>query len=477
MKFGPNPRWWGARLALAITISTAIAVPSAIGAQLTAGLDSVFYAGIAAFDAEDYKGAALLLSSVYSTAPDHALAAPSMVMAAKAHYRNGKFTDCLTVLDAMEGAYPTSPYYSDIHQLRQYAQTEIQRAQLSERAVRLGVVLPMSRGSVELTQTLLSGIRVAVEDYNREGIRPIQILFRDTQNSSDGAYQAVMQLASAGAQAIIGPLFSEEADGAAKAAELAKLVLVAPLATAADLTLGRRFAFQANPTIALRGQFLAEHGLRGQGLERFGIIADASAPSSIESAEAFKVQAEQLGVEIGFVHHLTSPAEWGRFTSAVGSDALGNIDGVFLAVHATRDVDARIRAEASLREIRRASDVTYVLGSEAFIHVNWAQQPQDLEVSYVATYDYDGNESDALTFAHHLAQWGMKPGRLSVVGYDIARMVLDKLFEKPNVSLVAKLEHASPYNGIGSTFHFAGEQRNKAMYLFRASPRGGYRVK
>ncbi len=454
-----------------VVVFLLLGVPSLVAAQTVVGEEHAFELGIEAFESEYYDHAALLFSWAYGATPDHPLAAPAMVMAAKAHYRNGALDDCLAVLNAFERTYSTSPYEAAIRQLRQYVQTQLQHEQVFEHAVRLGVVLPLTEGSVGLSRALLAGIRVAVDEYNRASGRTIQILFRDSKHTRSGSRRAVTELAEEEVHAIIGPLFSEEADAAAAVAEREGVVLVAPLATDAGITSGRRLVFQANPTIGFRGQYLAEWGARDAGFDRYGIVADASAPSSVKMAEAFQHKAESLGVEVAFFHHLISPADWIRMTDIVGADTLGSVDALYLAVHATRDVDARIRAEAALKEIQQTAKKPHILGSEAFMHVDWTKQPSDLVVSYVATYDDRARGSDVRSFAYRMEELGMEPGRLATVGHDVTSMLLDRILEPPNVPLATKLLHAAPHHGIGSVIHFAGDQRNQMMFLFQSGSR------
>ena len=429
---------------------------------------------MSAFEAANYRRALDYFERVYQRRPVHSRTAAAVVMAGKALYRTGAYQRCLNLLRDFGRDFPASKYRAEAGRVYAYAELQLQHASSRRDAVRLGVALPMNVDDRTLTQALFNGIHVAVRERNGAGERQVRIVFRDTENSEIGARRAVASLVDENVDVIIGPLYSEEARGAAAEAERAGVVLVAPLATGEEITEGRRYVFQANPTIVRRGAYLARWAIEYRGFTRLGIVVDRSDELSRQMAEGFYREVTRLGAGVAFYTRLYSPMDWPRLTELVAPDMLESADAVYLPVHADLERDALRFATEALAELKSLPRSPYVLGSEAFGHVAWGPQTGSVQATFVDTYRETVNSPEGQRFSRRfrdLSQ-GMQPGRLAVAGYDVTRLLLDLLLKETRYPLITRLERAAPYDGLGTRIHFARGQRNEAMFLYHANAEG-----
>ncbi len=434
----------------------------------------LFEEGLAAFEDANYRRALDYFERVYERRPAHTRTTAAMVMAGKALYRSGEYERCLELLHDFERRFPSSNYRSEAGRLRSYAEVQLEHAQARSGAFKLGVALPMNPEDRAVTQAMFNGIRLAARERNGSGNDLVRLVFRDTEHSVQGARRAVSSLVDQGVDAIVGPLYSEEAVGAAAEAERNAIVMVAPLATGAEITEGRRYVFQANPTIARRGAYLARWGVTERGFVKVGIVADRNDELSSEMADGFYREARRAGADVVFFARIYSPLDWSRINALVGPEVLSAADAVFLAVHAERDREARRLAAEAVRELGTLERPPYVLGSEAFGGASWAGSLRGLEISYVDTHDTAESGMELRRFERRFRELshGAEPGRFALVGYDVAGFLLDLLLDDDLPSLIRRLEQAGPYEGLGTRMDFTGGQRNQAMFLYHVTAEG-----
>ena len=141
----------------------------------------------------------------------------------------------------------------------------------------IGVLLPQSGPFAAVAEQTLRGVLLAAGVFGDEkeggsqggGVR---VLVRDTAGRADRAAAAVRELAARGdVTAVLGPLLTEEVHAAADAARETGMPLLV-------LTRHESVAQQGGPvfrvglTRRMEAEVLAEHAVRGLGLERFAIL-------------------------------------------------------------------------------------------------------------------------------------------------------------------------------------------------------------
>ncbi len=426
-----------------------------------------FEQALQAFEAEDYEDAYQRFHEVYEQYALHRKTTAAVLMAGKALYRNGQYQNAVTLLTVFLQDFPTSGYRVVTGRTLGFAQQKLREEESRLDAIRLGIALPMSRNDTPLTQALFNGIRLAVEEHNRTAQRPVQMVFRDTKNTPLGARQAVMALVDERVDVIIGPLYSGEAEAAAGTAEREGVVLMAPLATDEDVARGRRYVFQANPTITLRGTVMARLAFNHLRLRRVGVVAESGNSISERMAEGFQEEARRLGADVEFFQLLSTARDWGELPDVVGDDVLAKVDAVYLPVHRDLDRDAHRLIEETLGGLDRLASTPRVLGGSKWHDVPFKSRASAFNVTYTDVFYVDHTQPEVQAFQqrYRALTTGQKPGRLAYVGFDVARYLILHLAQQHEQALPDVLRAADLYQGLGTRIDFNDRNANEALFL------------
>ena len=435
--------------------------------------EALFHSALTSFEAEEYLQAYRGFYSVYERTPEHIKTTAALLMAGKALFRLGDYMSCIDLLDEFKRKYSTSSYLQEAERILEYARLELRKADIQSNAVRIGVVLPFFGSNRDLTQSLFNGIRLAVEEHNSRGGSFVQLIFKDTQHTAGGARAAVAALIAEGVTAIIGPLFSQEVLAAARVAERAGVVMVAPMATDADITRGRSYVFQVNATLEDRGRYMARTAMNDLGLSTFGVVAEGGNHISMAMARGFMEEATRLGATVVFNEVLPSSTDWLRLPEIVGDEQLYGLEAMYLSVHRGSEQDVARVVQGILPRLGRIPSPPHILGASAWHEVDLGVFSERLSVSYVDVFHVSDLNNDVRNFrqAYRRLSRGATPGRLAYVGYDVARVLLQHVGGRE--ALASRLRGAPLYTGLATRIHFDERQRNASLFLFHHSPNGG----
>jgi ABC-type branched-subunit amino acid transport system substrate-binding protein len=146
----------------------------------------------------------------------------------------------------------------------------------------IGVVLPLSGAFAPVAEQTLRGVLLAAGVFAAEpaaqGADPaaqrggLRVLVRDTGGRADRAAAAVHELAARGdVAAVLGPLLTGEVQTAAAAARETGIPLLA-LTRHESVSQDGGPVFRVGLTRRMEAEVLADHAVRGLGLERFAIL-------------------------------------------------------------------------------------------------------------------------------------------------------------------------------------------------------------
>lgn len=464
---------------LVVASLIATAAPASVHAQdaipTIEDAELVFEQGVDAFESADYETAHRRFRVVFETYELNRKTTASLLMAAKALYRENRFEDAVDLSERLIEEYPSSGYLDDARRVRRLSNEQLEREHVQMQSREIGVLLPLQNDDATLSQALFTGVRIAVDEHNRlNEEHPVRLVFRDTYGNPSRSLSLVRELAAADVDVLIGPLYSSEAMSAAEAAEEARVVLVAPLANNEDVSEGREYVFQANPTFTMRGRLMARFAMRGLLLDNFGIIAERD-PEQIseQMAEGFQDELMLHGEQTHYYRLLQTQNDWGQLADSVGADTLGRVEAVYLPIAGGESV-ARIDAALSSFDRMGMSNQIRVLGN-----TEWHDAPNPSRASrYAATYsnDFYVDEADASvrSFSRRFEEIvGDAPdpedtiGRLAFTGYDLTRYLLPLVTSGPASDLSDRIHEAPTYQGLGIRVDFSQGNVNEALYYFR----------
>ncbi|MBO6574797.1 MAG: ABC transporter substrate-binding protein [Rhodothermales bacterium] len=460
----------------AVILTLLLALAGSASAQLgrvpaNPEADSLFARALQAFEAEEYADAAAEFSRVAAAFPLHANTTAAAFMHARALYRVGAWERAGGAFESFIREYPTSRYVTEAERMRGLAMSA--QLAMARRPVTLGIVLSLDPQESSASQSLFNGIRLAIDAHNgRPDNRQVEMVFRDLHTMNADA--AVADLVNAGAALIVGALFSDQAQAVGAAAERYMVPFVAPLATDPEVSQGLAWAFQANPTITARGRLMARFAVNGLRLRELGVIAeDDELGISEEMGRAFAEEAEAMGASVRFIEVLPNSQAWFRLGNHVEADSLRNVRAVYAPLSgagADRLAGGFLAELDDMLGTGTPGDISglRVLGNAAWHDLPFLEQASRYVVTYSNDFHFEpeGDQAQAFTRRHRTLT-GQAPDRLAVVGYDLSRLLVDRMMAGDAEQVRAALLSGGDYQGLGIRVHFAGDQVNRTMFYHR----------
>ena len=425
-----------------------------------------FAAALELFEGERYDEAAEAFDASAASASVRWVTA-ALVMRGKALYRAGHYDQAEVSLRSFLEAHPDSRYAEDARATLDF--TRVALAVLRQRPRSLGVILSLNGDEAAQSQAIFNGIRMAVDEANLSatGSNRTRLEFRDIGADAAGAGRAVRSLADEGIGVILGALFSDQAREAAGAAEVRRVVFVAPLATDDRVSRNSPVAFQTNPTIEVRGRLLASFAVNGLLLRRFGILTGFDSQGiSKAMADAFRDEVERLGSEVVFFENLKSASDWTRLPDLLDPESLSRTRGLFVPLSGRqpeRQANSLIQALESMGADLR------VLGNAEWHELPLGPKADPYGITYTNDFRVDPSDRTTAAFLRsHRTRFGSDAGRLAHVGYDVTRFLLSAMNGRSTpIDVANALRSAPAFEGTGMRIDFRGSQVNEAMYYQR----------
>jgi len=501
----------------------------------------LFEEGLAAFEEEDYTEAYRRFRSAVEY-PLHRKTTASLLMGGRALYRAGRYEDAISILETLIDRYPDTTYRSQANQIISYARDGLQSGQSAPDTLRIGLMLNLEGGEATRSQAFFNGVRLAVDHHNgvsRRYLLPSDLADQaedvtvyetaellneeraeedgpttlvterdtivvdslravteqtgtpervakmhvrhfsvedDAEDSMEAAVDSLVRMDQV--DVIIGPFYSQQAQTAGTAAEEAGVVFVAPLATESSVSAGRRYVFQANPTIEMRGQAMARYAAEGLLIRSTALIYERGSSLSERMAAGFRDEARSIGMDIPFTYEVENARSWSRLPNAIRSDSTIT-DSMMTAAQAVylpftgRNAGGRIQeALVGLERMR--------LGLRALGNSEWHDLGIEKEASkFTATYTNDFYvETDREAVQEFVRNYEILTGtspdadsptarRLSYTGYDVADYLLNGLDSSSTRIRPDMLRSSSPYEGLGIRIDFSQGNINRGLFIHR----------
>jgi len=435
------------------------------GLASSAAADSLLTEGTDAFVRGDYEAAQDRFLSVREQYAGTTAMSAATYMAARSSYRLEQYARVIGLLSRFGTDFPGSSYTEDAERLVGLAREAEQLR--DRRPARLGVVLSLEKELRLETQAMFNGIHLAVEAHNASFTsRPVQIMYRDSDPGEEGARRSVRELAAAGADIILGTLFSDTALAAADEARRRGVVFVAPLATDGRISRDNPWAFQANPSMAVRGELAARFAVNGLRMDSLGVVTTHDADGlSEELTDAFVQEVSELGKFVNLITLLPDERGWFQLPDFFPADTLRHVDALYMPIVSN---DRQRVAGGILSSMDRFGRTTRILGNAAWHDLPMRTHASKYEVTYVNDY-FPGRDSMATARfeSAYRPLAGVGPGRLAYSGFDVATF-LSGILDRPDLENLADIIRRAPtFDGLAHRIHFDGTNVNRAMFYHR----------
>ncbi len=327
---------------------------------------------------------------------------------------------------------------------------------------RLDLLLPLTGAAPDVldeTRDMADAARLALDDFGAGYRAPVELAVTDTRGSAEGAAAAAGVARAAGAQLILGPLFS------ANAVAVARAVPDLPVVTFSnDRAIARRgvyvFGFQPETEAAA----VAEHALRAG----FGALS-AFGPRGVlhERVRTALLRRDPALVATVFDRGASLQAAADRHVAALLARRPSRTPVVFLTTPVETAAEA---AEALQRASARYGPVQIAGGAALGEAV--AADPRRLPAALWAAADPAARRGFEERFAR---RFGRRPGRLAGLGYDGA--FLGAALASDGRLTVRDVERPDGFVGVDGLFRFAPDGVvERSLAVMQATASGPYVV-
>src|SRR5699024_6312059 len=195
---------------------------------------------------------------------------------------------------------------SQIEQLGQILEDQSKYAILKERTdieplpggetYKIGIALPAfapGQREYNVASGLYKGAMLAAEQFNASHSTRINFFFQNTGTQTDSTKQALEQFKDLEVNAVIGPLFSEQARTISRLAGQLQKPIIAPLANAQNIAEKGGYVYQINPTFKVHGKVMARFADELLEDNKTAVLAQNNTVGEL-SAEAFRSETKKL---------------------------------------------------------------------------------------------------------------------------------------------------------------------------------------
>ncbi len=341
----------------------------------------------------------------------------------------------------------------------------------------IGIALPKYKPEepeYDIVKGMYFGAMLAAEEFNNQNPRIKSYLrFVDTGTDDEKLESATEQFVNQyRGDALIGPLFSKQAEPMVSIANDFEIPVIAPLANSQINDEGS-YLFQANPTFEVHGREMARYAVRNLGLKNFAVLADENS-NGLKSAEAFRDEAEELGAFIS--HYVVENLNANQFEISRQTREFGSSPRPIEAVYAPfTGQGALTLVDLLLADLGKMNKRMTVLGSQEYQNLDFRSSKYDKSDVYFSesTYQESNDPRIAQFKSKYQQEFGTSGNMFSFIGYDVTRFILQTLQKVGNPERARSEILTHPlYRGLVTDIQFRGSNVNKALKILKVSSGG-----
>jgi branched-chain amino acid transport system substrate-binding protein len=333
-------------------------------------------------------------------------------------------------------------------------------ALIAEDAIKVGEYASLTGKEATYGQAAHRGTVLAIEEVNASGGvlgRKLELVAEDNQSKAGESATIAKKLVSRDKViAVLGEIVSSRSLEAAPICQNAKIPMISPGSSAAELTAKGNYIFRACFIDPFEGTVMAKFAKQTLKAQRVAVLSSASSAQSVGLAKYFR---ERFTADGGRVVAEPKYNEGDKdFRAQLTAIKAANVDGIFVPGY---------YAEAALI-CKQARD----LGVDVpLFGIDGWESPQLVEIGgkavegcYFVTHFSPANKAPAVAaFARKYQQrWGVECDTLAALGYDSVMLLVDGL-KRAGTTDGPKLRDAiaatKNFKGVTGTISF-DEQRN-----------------
>ncbi len=168
----------------------------------------------------------------------------------------------------------------------------------------IGLMAPITGSFSEYGRSMVEGARLAIKHLSADSVS-VELIIKDTKGDPVQATKVAATLAGEEAVAIVGPLRSECAVGAAVTLNQNEIPMITPTASQDGIASIGNYIFQISPAIEGIGQAIASYAINDLGITDFAIISPDDM-GGMTVSRAFTQTVYRLGGEVVYTSYYTS---------------------------------------------------------------------------------------------------------------------------------------------------------------------------
>lgn len=335
----------------------------------------------------------------------------------------------------------------------------------SQNEVVVGVILPLTDkdGKSNIAaEEMLEGIKYAFHEFNYQRENKIGLLIKDSRRNEAEIKKIVDEFNSdKRVRAVIGPVYSDEAEIIVANLYKTDLVFISPTATDEDLTENNDQFYQANPPFTVRGKIFAQYIFLKEGKRNLAVLNSLDGYSPI-LAKSFIDEFQRLGGNILVKETYRSKSvDLSKQISNLSAYP-GELDGIYIPITERND------AEIILSEMLKQNFNIPVYGNQDWINAKGLETSSILSSKLKITSDYflDYSDESFIEFEQNfLKTTGKEINRNVLYGYDTAKFLVTVLRSiQPSRNVIKiKIDSGLKSNGYHNHISFSRKKRN--LYL------------
>lgn len=327
---------------------------------------------------------------------------------------------------------------------------------------RLGFIAPTEGRFADVTEQIRRGVEIAIEDLR--GLQPagdpeIELVVRPTFADPDSTAEVVRSLARGDrVRAILGPVVSEVALGAAAVAREEGVPMVSPTATDARLLSLDPRIFTVNALDGSIGHTMGMYAVRTLERQRLAVLARDDAYGRIQ-ADAFEQAVRNAGGRIVLRRDFEGGAS--DFTDPLRAVVQNGAQAVFIATNRPSEA-LRVLNQMAFYELGSILP----LGTDAWNDPTFYEQGRRFARGYFAdTFSRDPRVTRWESFSARYADrfGGEPPNLIPAWGYDAARLALERLSSTTGAAAPA----GEAYRGASGYFRITPDGVRRAVVVHR----------
>lgn len=165
--------------------------------------------------------------------------------------------------------------------------------------VKVGIFLPMSGPTATFGEETYSGMKLAIEEINKEGKIQIEAVAEDEKSDVSDAANAAKKLINVDkVNVLVGSVASSNTNAAAPIAQAAKIPLITPASTNVNVTQKGEYISRICFIDDFQGFAMARFAFENLGKKTAGIVIDSASDYSMGLAKSFEDAFTKLGGQV-----------------------------------------------------------------------------------------------------------------------------------------------------------------------------------